>query len=105
MECEFLSSEDAPGQCQILPSWISYGNRLESVQTRMKGVALELSRQFILLFLAQLKSLMIKFASKKDSILPCIRGRQPQKIRLAKFRLKLNWNAGILANFTLFKYS
>lgn len=60
MECEFLAAgfccyfcifnifnlhiaEDTPGECQIQPAWISHGDRLESVPTRLRGVALELS--------------------------------------------------------------
>ncbi|KAL7079450.1 hypothetical protein ACQ4LE_001038, partial [Meloidogyne hapla] len=41
-ECEFLSAE-IPNECPVNPSWISYGNRLESATTRMKGVALEMN--------------------------------------------------------------
>uniref|UniRef100_A0A915MC90 Tyrosine-protein kinase ephrin type A/B receptor-like domain-containing protein n=1 Tax=Meloidogyne javanica TaxID=6303 RepID=A0A915MC90_MELJA len=33
--CEFLSAE-IPNECPVNPSWISYGNRLESATTRMR---------------------------------------------------------------------
>lgn len=29
--------------CDVFPSWITFGNRIESAQTRAKGVALELN--------------------------------------------------------------
>nr|CAD2124058.1 unnamed protein product [Meloidogyne enterolobii] len=44
-ECEFLSAE-IPNECPVNPSWISYGNRLESATTRMRGVALEINIKF-----------------------------------------------------------
>nr|CAD2205397.1 unnamed protein product [Meloidogyne enterolobii] len=44
-ECDFLSAE-IPNECPVNPSWISYGNRLESATTRMRGVALEINIKF-----------------------------------------------------------
>ncbi|KAL3090087.1 hypothetical protein niasHS_006539 [Heterodera schachtii] len=42
-ECEFVSADELSGDCRVSPAWISRGDRLESVQTRFTGVALEMS--------------------------------------------------------------
>jgi len=61
-ECEFLSAgfekkrflkilnkyyKEIPNECPVSPSWISYGNRLESATTRMRGVALEINSKYL----------------------------------------------------------
>uniref|UniRef100_A0A914NJL4 Uncharacterized protein n=1 Tax=Meloidogyne incognita TaxID=6306 RepID=A0A914NJL4_MELIC len=40
------SGEEIPNECPVNPSWISYGNRLESAITRMRGVAFEINIKF-----------------------------------------------------------
>uniref|UniRef100_A0A183BT82 Ephrin_rec_like domain-containing protein n=1 Tax=Globodera pallida TaxID=36090 RepID=A0A183BT82_GLOPA len=42
-ECEFVFADELAGDCRVTPAWISHGDRMESVQTRFKGVALEMS--------------------------------------------------------------
>jgi len=39
--------KEIPNECPVNPSWISYGNRLESATTRMRGVALEINSKYL----------------------------------------------------------